>query len=368
MQQENHFSRYSLLLVILCCYLAPVLGLSAYSGDWNLLSFGFLLTACGSLMLYWMIVNREAKLNDNGNQPAEDKDKVDREEYDSAKRSLEEALQAQTRLLSEIEVLTEEISKQSLTNREITFHSEKMQMELDQTKRTAKHQLELQQNQIRELQEIVAEQKAFSEKKQHQMLQLETKVGDLTHEIKTLLQSEETADHPDPVIEKKPPSPQLEVTQQKPIDDLQEASRQLRFYLDIAQKIKGSQRFGSQIYSFLDSPADSFSLDLRRLCDRLRSEAQSSILLYSPKDNHLLFASNQIKFLTGWSPDKFVQNFSEILDENEWKHSVSNLAMTNEVQTKLHLKTKSSQDLTINAHLGMIPNGIFRNHVIAVLA
>ena len=227
----------------------------------------------------------------------------------------------------------------------------------------------------------MADQKAISEKKQQQVLQLETKVGDLTYEIKTLLKFAEahsgslfSNELSEPLQEKSTVSENIEVYVEQPsytenhTQTAQEASLQLKNCLDIAQKIKGSQRFGSQIYSFLDSPADSFSLDLRRLCDRLRSETQSIILLYSPKDNHLLFASNRIKILTGWSPEKFVQNFFEIvLDESEWEQGVRSLALRSEALIQVHIKTKSGPNLIVNANLGMIPTGIFRNHIIAVL-
>jgi len=213
------------------------------------------------------------------------------------------------------------------------------------------------------------------------VMHLETKVGDLTHEIKTLLHFAETrsasllTDHQaSPTLQESPPSVKVEASFEPSLSienstqTTQEASQQLKNCLDMAQKIKGSQRFGSQIYSFLDSPADSFSLDLRRLCDRLRSETQSMILLYSPKDNQLLFASNKIKILTGWSPEKFAQIFFEILkDESEWKQGIDTLAMHNEAQIQLQLKTKSNQILIANAMLGLIPTGIFRNHIIAVL-
>lgn len=400
MRQESSFSRYQLLLTMLFCYFVPLLGLSIYGawvpreiGDWNILSLGFLLTACGSLVLFLLMMRWEATVNLSlGSAVAEQsagigaesdtsRQEVDYAEYELVKRSLDEAQQTQIHLLNEIDLLTGEMQKLSLTNKEVVLQSEKVQAELEQTRRTTRHQLELQQNHIRELQEVVADQKAFTEKKQQQMLHLETKVGDLTDEIKTLLQNTDDENESLPV-ERSEPSfsdkysltakrdafPQPSSTIQSSADSIQEASRQLDLCLDIAQKIKGSQRFGSQIYSFLDSPADSFSLDLRRLCDRLRSEAQSIILLYSPKDNHLLFASNQIKLLTGWSPEKFAQNFSEMLvDETDWRYGVSSLAMSSEVQIKFQLRTRSSQNIAVHANLGMIPTGIFRNHIIAVL-
>lgn len=402
MKQESIFSRYNLLWLFVLCYLLPILGISIYAtfvpraiGDWNVFSFGFLLTASGSLILFWAISRWEVGLHLNINSNANivldevddqsdsitDRQVIDPEEHDLAKRSLKEAQQAQIRLLDEIDMLTEQSQKMSFSKNEISNQTEKLQTELDHTKRSARHELQLQQNHIRELQEKIADLKGLNEKKQQQMVQLETKVGDLTYEIKTLLQFAEA--RPAPLLSSVPVEPSaiekpsvLEKNEsvshqyylESPIQSSQEASQQLKKCLDIAQKIKGSQRFGSQIYSFLDSPADSFSLDLRRLCDRLRGEAQSVILLYSPKDSQMLFASNLIKTLSGWSPDKFAQNFFDILcGESEWKQGVNSLAMRSESQIQMELRSRSGANIVTSATLGTIPTGIFRNHIIAVL-
>ena len=402
MKQENLFSRYNLLWLFILCYLLPMLGLSVYGalfprlgGNWNIFCLGFILTTSGSLILFWAVTRWESILHLNMNSIAEHQEEshssdladynkqiINPEEHDFIKRSLAEAQQVQIRLLSEIDILTEENRKISLAKSETLNQTEKLQVELEHTKKSARRELELQQNHIRELQEKIADLKGMHEKKQQQMIQLETKVGGLTNEIKTLLQFAEA--HTTSLVSNEPvETHQLENPSQAeknesvivpqyyvetPIQSAQEASQQLKNCLDIAQKIKGSQRFGSQIYSFLDSPADSFSLDLRRLCDRLRGEAQSAILLYSPKDSQMLFASNLIKTLSGWSPDKFAQNFFDILDdEAEWKHGVNSLVMRSESQIQLQLKSRSGGIIVINAALGTIPTGIFRNHIIAVL-
>lgn len=402
MEQESSFSRYKILGIIILCYLVPLIGISVYSAlilrdfaDWNILGLGFFLTSVGSLVFFYLMSQWEKSLNlsfnplpvnedlnSNSYSLKKNKPAIDAEEFDLTKRSLAEAQQTQIRLLSEIDILTEEIQKLSASKTEAFQQTEKLRTELEASKRVARQQLELQQNHIRELQEVVAHHKTMGEKKQQQVLLLETKVGSLTYEIKTLLQFAEAYNGPLltsdlselPSQEKAAVFEKTEIYSEPPLSPenhtqmVQEASQQLKHCLDFAQKIKGSQRFGSQIYSFLDSPADSFSLDLRRLCDRLRSESKSIILLYSPKDDHLLFASNQIKILTGWSPEKFVQNFFELLlEESQWKQGVANLALSSEVQIQLQLKTKSGTNLIANANLGMIPTGIFRNHVIAVL-
>ena len=406
MKQESPFSRYNLCWLMALCYLFPLLAISIYgaaypraTADWNILGVGILLTALGSLAFFWMLTSweRSMRIGSYSGEHAQDVDPyalkesggtVDLAEYDLTKRSLAEAQQTQIRLLEEIDILTEEIQKATFVKKETLRQAENIQAELEQTKKAARQQLEIQQNQIRELQEAIANQKALNEKKQQQTMQLENKVGDLTYEIKTLLKFAEAHSSPslsNDITESNIPDESPFPTKSTPdthahehfepqqsfenfAQNAHEASMQLKQCLHIAQKIKGSQRFGSQIYSFMDSPADNFSLDLRRLCDRLRSETESVILLYSPKDNQLLFASNQIKTLTGWSPEKFVQNFSELLvDETEWKQGVSSLALRSEAEIKLHLRTRSTPNLSVNANLGMIPTGIFRNHTIAVL-
>ena len=207
---------------------------------------------------------------------------------------------------------------------------------------------------------------------------LETKVNDLTYEIKTLLKLAEshvssisntyqnTQDH-----EETTPQHTEKVAAQPQdfqIQTSEEASQQLRKCIDIAQKITGSHRFGGQLHSLINSPIDSFTLDLRRLCDTLRSENNSCVLLYSPKESQLIFANNQIKSLTGWSPEKFTQAFFDIVQNtNEWKQSLASLSMRSEAQLNLSLKTKWGHEIAVHGQVGIIPTGIFRHHAIAVL-
>lgn len=395
MKPENLFSRYNLLWAVILCYLLPLLAISVYGSlvprepaDWNIFGLGFFITSCGSLILFGMLTRWEKRFKTRpatSTQTASlNHEIVDPQEHDFIKRSLEEAQQTQIRLLSEIDILTDEIQQLTLSKNDSQQQIEKIQTELEQTIRTARQELEQQQNHIRELQESLAEQKGVSEKKQQQMLQQESKVNDLTYEIKTLLRLAEahsgsitTEPKSLPIVQEKPltPPPIKQVAFQEPLVNsdnpaiiANKASQQLKHCLDIAQKIKGSQRFGSQIYTFLDSPADSFSIDLRRLCDRLRAESENGILLFSPKDNHLLFANNQIKLLTGWSPEKFTQNFFELLlEDSEWKFGINSLVMRSEAQIQMHIRTRSGPTLIVNAHLGIIPTGIFRNHIIAIL-
>jgi len=353
---------------------------------WNFLSLGLLLLFLGTLTIFWFSTRLESLSQNSVSLPILDDIKSEPEniqELDSSQnQALMESQEINDQLQKDLEALTHEIQLLVSDKQKQEENALKAYFELEQNHHAAYLQLEQQQGHIIELQETIANQKTILEKRQQQITILETKVSDLTYEIKTLLQLAEA--HSGSLYSDLNPSPTLtappmqnndpsidedfDISSERQIHSSIEASFQLKRCLDIAQKITGSHRFNSQLNAFLNSPADSFALDLRRLCDSLRSENSGSILLYSPKENLLLFANNQIKLLTGWSPEKFVQNFSEILkDESSWKQGLASLAMRSEAQIKLSLKARSGNNLQVQANLGMIPTGIFRNHAIAIL-
>lgn len=301
------------------------------------------------------------------------KDVLERNELE---QDLKNSRAAHTMLAEELENLREELCREKMEKERLQQNARAILSELDSYKKSAIEQLEAHKTYIDDLQTSLVEQRSVIEKKQQQIGQLETKVGDLTYEIKTLLQlAEKHSDSFDneshlPDLNSQPDASEyFEVQTDKQVLCADEAALQLKRCLDIAQKITGSHRFNAQVSPFLDSPADNFTLDLRRLCESLRNENNSAILLYSPKENEPLFANNQIKALTGWNPEKFLQNFNDILQEgkNEWKQAVFSLAMKSDATVKLGLKTKTGNQVIVQGHLGLIPTGIFRNHVIAVL-
>jgi hypothetical protein len=375
----------------------PIVGLvffsSSSSGNvsWETFGAGILLAFWGTLALFWMMARREALLQKapannfealkaiDADSPTASLLPYEVEKYRSTAAALEEVQQTNLQLRNEIEVLAEELQLATSEKEQRQDEIEKVKNDLEECRQTARYQMEQQQGLIRKLQESLAEQKTSFEKKQQQISSLESKVSDLTYEIKTLLQIAESSTHSFQSDFSEPSSPpfsykpvsepeEIFIPIEKQIRTLEEASLQLKRCLDIAQKITGSHRFNSQSNMISNSPADSFALDLRRLCDSLRSENISLILLYSPKENQLLFANNQIKPLTGWSPEKFVHNFKELLqDENAWKQGVASLAISSESAIKLVVKTKTGNDIILQGVLGMIPTGIFRYHTIAVL-
>lgn len=393
MKHQSSISRYSILWVVILCYLLPVIsvkGLETFTfiDNWNIVAIGLLLTAIGTLLIFWMMFRWESHLSSTiktsptESAPQDTSPHPSEEVIAELNKILEEARNAHTQLQTEKEALASQV-QQSLLDKEQTLQQIQNTLnEWEEFRQESCKQMEQQQTHIQQLQGTIADQKILLEKRQQQTGHLESKVGDLTYEIKTLLQLAEAhsgsiygtetksqAPSPAPFMpahhaQDEPDSPPPE----KQIRTSEEATMQLKRCLDIAQKITGSHRFNNQLTAFLDSPADTFALDLRRLCDSLRSENTSTILLYSPKENQLLFASNQIRTLTGWSPDKFVQNFSDIIvDESAWRQGISSLTMRSEAPIRLSLKTKSGNDIILHGNLGMIPTGIFRQHAIAIL-
>jgi len=393
--QTTSFSRYRLLWIITLCYLLPLIAICAYplinSGstpNWDTLSIGLLLSCIGSLIIFWMMSRLESVVyhpkikavlipqDASSTNTPNPLTFVEIEKYTSATQSIDNLQKRNEELDLELETLNQQLKEMALKHEQADMQVRHATLELEDHHQSTFQQLEEQQQQILALQNTIAEQKSQLDKRNQQMGTLETKVGDLTYEIKTLLKLAESHSSSLSDLEESSPSSSVlpdeeerpNTQTEKMISRPEEASNQLKRCLDIAQKITGSQRFNSHVNPLLNSAADNFTLDLRRLCDSLRSENSCTIILYSPKNNQILFVNNQIKTLTGWSPEKFTQHFPEILqDPSSWKQGITNLATRSEAQVKLTLKTRSGQETLVSGHLGLIPTGIFRQHAIAVL-
>lgn len=149
-----------------------------------------------------------------------------------------------------------------------------------------------------------------------------------------------------------------------------EAFFRLRHFLEDAEKITPSQHFKQQTSPFCHSAADNYALDLRRLLEGLREEQEFIIWLYSPKDCKLLFASPQVRNVSGFSPDQFAQNFINILiSKPAWQQAISNLEKDDnrEMPMQLSIKARSLEEIFLQGCLGKISTGIFAGHLIAVL-
>lgn len=224
-------------------------------------------------------------------------------------------------------------------------------------------------------------------KQKRLILDLESKVHDLNYEIKTLLQLGSVDEAIDPTPPQTPYE-QLEMssyqsdklslllndkedtpTFEPATKSVPDAEEQLKRCLNIAQKMTGASYYQNFDGRQRDLPVDHFALDLRHLFDSLRSEHGNSILFYSKKENRVLFANNETKALIGWSPDKVVQSFEDLIQDglDEWKANVNQVSHKGGVSMPLSIKSKSGEIVKVNAILGTIPSGLFKNDIVAVL-
>lgn len=417
--------RHNLIGIILVLYLLPLVLITGYGTSqaspdifWEILSIGLLAASLGSLAFYTLLYSWEKTLpkmtpDDPSltpieeplpieitelTEPATDLSELLQEEIVQLKNEqqnlhtkLQEALETISSHLEEINYRNEVIQQLTQERNKFQHEAENLLQDFQAYKHISEQTLETEKTHSVEYQETISEQRSIIEQKQQQIEQLDHKIRDLTYEIKTLLQLADMEHHTTsmPTHEKTDSSRGFsvhknaknflvdlnqEVSEEPEISNpkicsSEDAKIQLKRCIDIAQKITGSHHFGAQKSRFGDLYLDNYALDLRRLCDNLRSENSGTILVYSPKDNKLLFTNNQIKDLLGWSPEKFVQDFDNIIQGGmyEWKSSISHMNTMSQTQSRLVMKAKTGQDKLIHCQLGLIPTGVFRNNIVGIL-
>ncbi len=92
------------------------------------------------------------------------------------------------------------------------------------------------------------------------------------------------------------------------------------------------------------------------------------LIVYSPKEQKLLFVNSESKTLLGWSPEKFLSDFTFIMQEGiqDWKKALHALSTISETQIRLLAKTKQGQEVLLNCHLEVIQSGLFRHYIIGI--
>lgn len=435
-------NRQFLFAAIIVFYLIPLLFFSAYSiklmshnKSWALLSLGLLLVFFGTLSLiflisYWEQSLRDKKLNHSlflseqshpftsnkheakvtsldpsmtfeshaQHTPSEGiaNNKENSKEMNLLQSALEANQRQQEELAYTLELKGQELHKQEEDNKQLQMKAKQIAQDFSDYKLFSEEQLKQKQLQLSALQQTIEDQRNEMEKRQDQIHQLDTKVHDLSYEIKTLLYlhdddappaksfskiSKEEKLHPavnePPVKNYEPitttliqPSSYLEShTQESSVRSSIEAAHLLKKCIQIAQKLTGTNYYSNESSRYREFSSSYFAIDQRRLFDSLRGETGAMLIVYSQKDHKLLFVNSESKTLLGWSPEKFLADFASIMQEGiqEWKKALQLLATTPESQARLLAKTKQGQEIILNCHLGTIPSGLFRNYVIGVL-
>lgn len=431
-------NRPLLFAAIIVFYVIPLFFFAAYSvhissqqQSWKLLSLGLLLIAVSSLSLIFLISyfehavqknsppNRESHENAEGNkvtlletareieeahespealaQPFEESSK----ELNLLQAALEKSEQTYQELLTSIEEREKKIGELEIQLKEERERAERVAQDFADYKLFSDEQLKQKQLQLTALQELIEDQRSEMDKRQEQIHQLDTKVHDLSYEIKTLLYlheeenasikplSSRTKEPKVPLIAPFiPPSRETKANKEaekraeiledpsqenaKNVDSIHtssEALSMLKKCIAIAQKLTGGTYHQNDSTRYRSIPSTYLTIDQRRLFDSLKNEKGALIILYSLKEQKPLFVNQESLSLLGWNPETFLSNFGSIMQEGilEWKKALQILTHTSQSAARLLIKTKEGQEVIMNCQLGLIPTGLFRHFAIAVL-
>lgn len=214
-----------------------------------------------------------------------------------------------------------------------------------------------------EYQRTIGEQRTIIEKKQRYIANLEAKVRDLMYEIRSLLHLEETPNSLSiaPIESDLP----LSTAVNTPYD----LSVQLHRFIEKAENQTGMEHLGGTSPRFLN-PTESYAVDWRRFFDTLRDERGEIVFVLSLSEKKFLFVNQHVKSWLGWSSEKFMKEFPQLVTNGypEWKRLVLNMPQSKECQTLIEIESKSGESKQFICVMGWISKGPFHNHIIGILS
>lgn len=208
-------SRHTIALIILICYLLPILLLSAYSllqkDSWNVFAMGLAACFFGTGFLFLVICRWELELRqeifpvsidgvdlvENITKSSDDLKEISTTSLqvheilplnDSTSNELAEYKVQQIKLLAEIEDKSNEFTSLFEEKDEVQRQLQKTIEEFALYKKVVHEQVQQQDQLIKKCQDAIIEKQNLVESKQQQIAALEIKERDLMYEIKTLLQ------------------------------------------------------------------------------------------------------------------------------------------------------------------------------------
>lgn len=390
-------------MALVVCYIVPLVVLTLYNVSvipldraWGVLSLGLLGTMLGSSVLFVLLRQWEAAIVIvpvpdpvvlAPLAPMELEQSVMTQEIERLNEALMVSLKQSESLGEELHVLQRNLDSTHREKIELELQCEQAQQAVTIQQGTSEEQMRGKERLLEEYQTTITDQRLVIEKKQQHIVTLEGEIQDLKYELKTLVDLSDPIDDEGSEVELAPPplmpmpkfaepilrlnktSEPLELGLAVPSRTTEEAQQQLKRCIDIAQKLTGARHLAGDSSRFRDLSADGYALDLRRLCDSLASEQSGTIVLYSQRDNKVLFVNNQVRGMLGWSPDKFLQNFANLFTDGlkEWKSATQKAAANGRHETVLAVKARSSEAYKVRCLLGAIPTGIFKTHIVGIL-
>lgn len=399
----NTKNRQSLVFIAFLLYFLPVFIFSIYAlgalplkQGWFTWSFGLLLVTMGTLVFWFFLQGWEEGLLEQKSELIEESllvekkveeiEKINSQDFSEISiknESLNVLENKQKQLLKELDEKNALYIVLEESYRQLQLKHKKMVQEFTEHKFLAEERLKQKHLQIAELQQAVENQRNEMETRQQQVSQLDTKVHDLSHEIKTLLNLDpEEKNHFSPLSKKKngavPLQPFSQTSFQNPeglcvtSDEVRsgvaEATYLLRKCVEAAQKMTGANYLAKETSRYREFSSSYYAIDQRRLFDEFREETGAMILVFSPKEHKPLFVNPRCKSILGWLPEKVMSDFHGIIHEsaNEWKKGIGQLKGASETHLRLLAKTKEGKEVLLDCLLASVPHGLFRGYVIGV--
>jgi hypothetical protein len=252
----------------------------------------------------------------------------------------------------------------------------RLEEELKRIRSESEEKLSRKETLLSDYQRTIYEQRQVIEKKQHYVSKLETRIRELMYEVRTLLQLEEAPSDPNVDLHVHDAKslidyymPTHTTKQQLNTFDL---TMQLERFLEHAEKFTGADHLGYRGGSeprFADLSHSGYQIDLRRFFDTLKEESSAIIFFFSLQEARFLFVNNYVKTVLGYSPEKFMYKFAEIVESGyqQWEEAVRKLREKSSSRVRLLMRTREGERLVFSCQMGMVSEGPFRGHIIGLL-
>ena len=281
-----------------------------------------------------------------------------------------------TRLHLDMDKKLEEMRAAYLEFEDLRKEYNRLQEELAHFSEEGQKKLKHKDSLLNEYQRTISEQRMIIEKKQRYIAKLEGKVRDLMYEIRSLLQLEAS-----PTGTSFPSNDGLDINEQAMIDAFlpssphlskpYDFSTQLQKYIEKAEGLTGVDHLGyvgGQSPRFLDLSLDCYAVDRRRLFDSFKDETGGAVFIISLSEKKFLFVNPSIKSLSGWSQEKFIKEFPQLVVRglSEWEDSLSKIKTLKECSLRLSVLSKTGKPKQFECYLGKISKGPFAHHALGI--
>jgi len=377
MFEDREKLRQSIIVTILAAYLLPVLaftffssGSMAQSERWLGFSVGLLIAMAGSICLILSFRKWESLAEPRCAEVPVAAPPVSSPQVKEDQQALEYARQRERELAGKLDQAKLKWHQKKRDYDELQKELRALQSEHQALENHTQEQLKKKDALLSEYAQTVNDLRAAMEKKQDQIEKLQDSVQDLSYDLDTLLKLsdfESVEEVPKEQKQEEPRPPPKEIPVCLKTFGKEEAVSLLKKCINVAQKLTTNQFSTSS--RFRDLPIASTALDQRRLFESLRSETSCIIVLYSMKEGGLYFANDTTKQILGWSPDKFVQDFTQLLQSGseEWKGALQGLSHQSHSECHLVVRDRSDELVELECLLGMIPTGAFKNFAVGII-